>query len=110
MQQKYSSTGASHANALLLVVLPALLTTASAETIFASGMEEFMWLEGRAGIDVPLSFAEVVQHTGTELTTARADAKGRFRIRVPRDVDAPVVLRANGVGAQSHIAFSSMPI
>ena len=109
MQPKMLSTRASRAIAALAIALPSLLTTASAETIFASGMEEFIWLEGRAGIDVPLAFAEVVQRTGTDLSTTQADAEGRFRIRVPHDSDVPVVLRAFGVGGQSHIAFSSMP-
>lgn len=103
------SARAGRAFALLALASTTLFTPASAETIFVSGMEEFLWLEGRAGIDVPLALAKIDLHTGPSISTTQADSEGRFRIRVPHDGDVPVVLRAYGVGAQSHIAFSSMP-
>jgi len=109
MHHKNFFTRASCLAALLAFVLPWLPGSASADGIFASGMEDLIWLEGRAGIDVPLAFAEVVQSAGAYTTTTQADAEGRFRIRLPHDGDRPVVLRAYGVGEQSHIAFSSMP-
>lgn len=108
MQHKTFFARTSRLAVLLVFALHWLPGTASTDAIFASGMEEFVWLEGRAGIDVPLAFAEIVQSTGADTTTTQADAEGWFRIRVPHDGDRLVVLRAYGVGAQSHIAFSSM--
>lgn len=97
----------------LAFVLTGLATTmaqANDDSIFHSGIEPGLRIEGRVYWPGPVPGAVVTARFGDQIASTSARADGRYGLVIEyRHVTGtpPVELRARGTGAQSHIEYAS---